>query len=68
MLLQDQLRDQVALYQSQVTAMSASRSIDATQRRSVEDIVALGVATFDRLIQRKHALISNGDAFRLTME
>ena len=66
MNVSDFLKDQLDLYQAQVSAVTSSAPTpESSQRRAVEDTVGLGISIFERILQRKHQLIANGEPSEL---
>jgi len=66
MSVSDFLKDQLDLYQLQVSAVVTSEpTTESTERRKVEDVVGLGISIFERILQRKHQLVLNGEPSKL---
>ncbi|MEX2141517.1 MAG: hypothetical protein WD894_19785 [Pirellulales bacterium] len=62
----DFLKDQLDLYQNQVSAVANSEpTTEPAERRKVEDTVGLGISIFERILQRKHQLVLNGEPSKL---
>ena len=66
MSVSDFLTDQLDLYQTQVSAVASSvPTTESAPRRAMEDTVGLGISIFERILQRKHQLIANGEPSKL---
>jgi PHD/YefM family antitoxin component YafN of YafNO toxin-antitoxin module len=62
----DFLHDQLNLYRAQAGAVaSLPPPTETSERRKLEDTIALGVSIFDSILQRKHQLVANGELSKL---
>ena len=62
----DFLQDQLNLYRAEAGVVDSSPPpTESTERRKMEDAIALGISIFERILQRKHELVLNGEPSKL---